>query len=169
MTLPYCSRCGARMALAIVDRRQREQCPACGHIAYRNPAPVALAVIEHRDRLLMIRRGLQPLRGYWAPPGGYVECGESLQEAAIREAHEETSLEIRIDGLIGAYSQSDVDVIIVAYHAHSLSGEPRAGNDASELNLFERGLLPDEFVPDTAPPVDKWFGKVIHQVTAAWR
>lgn len=169
MKAPFCPRCGTRAVPALIDGREREQCPACGHVAYRNPAPVALAVINHGGKLLLVRRALQPLAGYWAPPGGYVECGESLQEAAIREVREETALDIRIDGLIGAYSQSDVDVIIVGYRAHSIAGEPQAGDDATELNLFERGQLPFEPVPASATPIDKWFGEVIHEVTAAWR
>lgn len=169
MTAKCCIHCGSRLALVVIDGRERKQCPSCGAVAYRNPAPVALAVIEHDAKLLLIRRALNPLMGYWAPPGGYVECGESLTEAAIREVREEASIEIRIDRLIGAYSQSDVDVIIVGYQAHSLGGEPRAGDDATELALFEQGHLPLESVPRDGTPIDRWFGNVIRELTAAWR
>lgn len=136
---------------------------------YRNPTPVTLTVVEHEHQLLLIRRALAPLKGYWAPPGGYVECGESLTEAAIREVREETALEVVIDELIGVYSQSDVDVVIVGYRAHSVRGLPIAADDASELSLFKRGELPRSTAPQQGSPTEKWFHKVIHEVTATWR
>lgn len=169
MTTGHCSHCGSRTVLAHVDRRGREQCPACGVVFYRNPMPVTLTVVEHEEKLLLIRRARNPLQGYWAPPGGYVECGESLTEAAIREAREETALEVVIDGLIGLYSQSDVDVIIVSYRAHSVGGHPLAADDAIELSLFKQGELPFGPAPQQGTPTDKWFYEVIHEVTAAWR
>lgn len=165
----YCSHCGSSTVLAYVDGREREQCPDCSVVFYRNPTPVTLTVVEHEHQLLLIRRALSPLKGYWAPPGGYVECGESLVEAAIREVREETSLEVEIDSLIDVFSQADVDVIIIAYRAHTVAGQPIAADDASELSLFKRGELPLGATPKNGTPTDKWFYEVIHEVTATWR
>lgn len=165
----YCRHCGAPLEPVRVDGKQRDRCSSCPAIAYRNPKPVAVAVIEHDEKLVLIRRGLDPLGGYWAPPGGYVECGESVPEAVVREVGEETALAIAVDGLIGVYSQADVDAIVVAYRAHSIGGQPRAGDDAAELCLFARGQVPSQEFPATGAPIDKWFYEVIQQVTAEWR
>lgn len=157
------------MALTFIDGRSREQCPACRIVAYRNPAPVTLTIVEHERKLLLIRRALSPLQGYWAPPGGYVECGESVIDAAIREVREEAGLVVAIDSLIGVYSQADVDVIIIAYRAHTVKGQPVAADDATDVALFDRGELPVEPAPQQGSATDKWFYQVIDQVTADWR
>ncbi|MDK9704121.1 MAG: NUDIX domain-containing protein [Sulfuritalea sp.] len=157
------------MALAFIDGRDREQCPACGFIAFRNPAPVGLAVIEHEGQLVLIRRRAAPLADYWAPPAGYVECGESVPEAVRREAREECGLDIALDGLVGVYSQADVDVLIVAYRAHSTGGRLIAGDDASDVRLFAAGRPPAQTSPQGGTATDQWFFKVVEDITARWR
>lgn len=157
------------MVLAAIGGRQREQCPACGFIAWRNPAPVGMAVIEHAGQLVLILRRDPPLAGYWAPPAGYVECGESVPEAVIREAGEECGLAIALDGLVGVYSQADVDVLIVAYRAHSTGGRLLAGDDAAEVALFDRGRMPLQPSPPAGSAIDRWLHQVVLDVTAAWR
>jgi len=157
------------MAFASIGDRQREQCPACGFIAWRNPAPVAMAVIEHERQLVLIRRRDEPLAGYWAPPAGYVETGESVPEAVVREAREECGLEIELDELAGVYSQADVEVLIVAYRAHSSGGRLVAGDDASEVGLFSRGRLPAQLSPVAGSATDLWLHEVILDLTAPWQ
>jgi ADP-ribose pyrophosphatase YjhB (NUDIX family) len=110
------------MASALLGGKERSRCPACGFVLWRNPAPVGMALIEHEGKLVLIRRNEAPLADYWAPPAGYVECGESVPAAVCREAQEECGLEIELDGLLGVWSQADVDVLIVAYAAHSCGG-----------------------------------------------
>ena len=169
MTTRHCSQCGSRMVFASIGDRQREQCPACGFIAWRNPAPVAMAVIEHEQQLVLIRRRDPPLASYWAPPAGYVETGESVPEAVIREAREECGLEIVLDELAGVYSQADVDVLIVAYRAHSTGGRLVAGDDASEVGLFAPGRLPAQPSPAAGDATDRWLHEVILDLTAPWQ
>lgn len=169
MTARHCSQCGSRMVLASIGERQREQCPACGFIAWRNPAPVAMAVIEHERQLVLIRRSDAPLAGYWAPPAGYVESGESVPEAVIREAREECGLEIVLDDLAGVYSQADVEVLIVAYRAHSTGGRLIAGDDASEAALFAAGQLPTQPAPAAGTATDRWLHGVILDLTERWQ
>lgn len=169
MSTRHCSQCGTRMTLASIGDRQREQCPACGFIAWRNPAPVAMAVIEHERQLVLIRRRDAPLANYWAPPAGYVETGESVPEAVKREAREECGLEIALDSLAGVYSQADVDVLIVAYRAHSTGGRLVAGDDASEVALFVPGRLPVQPSPAAGSATDHWLHAVILDLTAPWQ
>lgn len=169
MTARHCSQCGSRMVLSMIDLRQREQCPACGFIAWRNPAPVAMAVIEHEQQLVLIRRRDPPLAGYWAPPAGYVETGESVPEAVIREAREECGLEIMLDSLADVYSRADIEVLIVAYRTRSIGGRLIAGDDASEVGLFARGQLPAQSAPVDGTATDCWLHEVILDVTAPWQ
>ncbi len=157
------------MGLTDSGGRQREQCPDCGFIAYRNPAPVAMTVIEHERQLVLIRRRDAPLAGYWAPPAGYVETGESVPEAAKREAREECGLEIVLDELAGVYSQANVEVLIVAYRAHSTGGRLAAGDDASDVGLFAPGRMPGQPVPVAGTATDRWLHQVILDLTEPWR
>lgn len=162
----HCSQCGKPMVLATLNGREREQCPACGFVDYRNPAPVGMAVIEHDGQLVLIRRSEDPLANYWAPPAGYVECGESVPQAVIREAREECGLDIELDELIGVYSQADVNVLIIAYRARSTGGVLRAGDDASEAALFAPGHLPAQPFPENGTATDRWLYDVVREITA---
>jgi ADP-ribose pyrophosphatase YjhB (NUDIX family) len=169
----HCQHCGAALtALVCADGKTRERCERCGLIAWRNPAPVGMALIEREGKLVLIRRQADPLAGYWAPPAGYVERGESVPQAVLREAKEETGLDIALDGLLDVYSRADVDVLIVAYRAHAVGGRLVAGDDASEAGLF----APDAWLrePQAPPPVggaavDEWFYGVIRDAVARWR
>lgn len=169
MSTAFCSRCATPMAATLLGGREREQCPACGFVAWRNPAPVGLAVIEHAGQLVLIRRREPPLAGYWAPPAGYVECGESVPQAVMRESLEECGLEIALDGLIAVYSQAEVEVLILAYRARSVGGRLCAGDDASEVRLFAADRLPMQAPPDGGTLTDQWFFGVIEDTITRWR
>ena len=166
----HCQHCGAVLvALTFEDGRTREQCERCGEIAWRNPAPVGMALIEHEGRLVLIRRLADPLAGYWAPPAGYVELGESVPQAVLREAREETGLFIALDGLFEVYSRADVSVMIVAYRAHSIGGVLAAGDDAIDTGLFAPDEWPQQPPPASGAAMDEWFYGVIHDATSRWR
>lgn len=149
--------------------KERSQCPACGFVLWRNPAPVGMALIEHQGKLVLIRRSQPPLAGYWAPPAGYVECGESVPEAVCREAREECGLEITLDELLGVYSQADVDVLIVAYRARSVGGRLAAGDDASDARPFAPDELPLQHAPECGTTTDHWFYDTMVDALARWR
>lgn len=166
----HCQHCGAVLAaLTFADGRTREQCERCGTVAWRNPVPVGMALIEHEGQLVLIRRLADPLAGYWAPPAGYVESGESVPQAVLREAKEETGLVVALDGLLEVYSRADVNVLIVAYRAHSIGGALAAGDDAIEAGLFAPGAWPQEPPPESGAAMDEWFYGVIRDALARWR
>ncbi len=170
MTARHCQHCGGVLAeRACADGRRREQCERCGEIAWRNPLPVAMALIESAGRLVLIRRKDAPLAGWWAPPAGYVELGESAPQAALREAKEECGLDIALDGLFDVYSRADVNVLIVAYRAHAVGGALEAGDDASEAALFAAGAWPQEAPPASGKAIDEWLYGVIRDIMARWR
>lgn len=92
------------------------------------------------DRIILIRRGRSPYRGSWAIPGGFVEYGETVEDAARREALEETGLDVEIKDLLGVYSDPRRDprghTVSVCFTARAVSGEPEAGSDAADIGIF---------------------------------
>ena len=104
---------------------------------------VGVMVVED-DRLLLVRRAMEPEKGKWSLPAGYLDYGESPMETAIREAREETGLEVRITGLLDAFHNppgAGASVFLL-YRAERTGGEPRAGDDADEVGFFGRDELP---------------------------
>lgn len=123
-------------------------CPHCGQAIerFRNPAPTVDAVIYEPDRgVVLVRRGTEPF-GY-ALPGGFVDYGESAEQAAVREALEETGLRIRLTGLLGVYSAPHRDprshTLSTVYTARAENpGEARGGDDAAEAAFYPLDKLP---------------------------
>ncbi|HDD67335.1 MAG TPA: NUDIX hydrolase [Candidatus Thorarchaeota archaeon] len=108
---------------------------------YRNPTPTVDIVILKENDLLLIRRGREPFRGKWALPGGFIEYGETAEEAAVREAAEETGLTVELEGILGVYSDPNRDprkhILTVVFVAHPMGGEAKGGDDASEARWFQ--------------------------------
>ena len=121
-------------------------CPCCGTAvnSYRNPIPTVDIIIETPDGIILIKR-LNPPYG-WALPGGFVDYGESLEKAAVREAREETGLAITNLKLLGCYSDPTRDdrmhTISTVYIAQA-SGTAKAGDDAAALGVFPVEQLPE--------------------------
>jgi 8-oxo-dGTP diphosphatase len=141
----FCPRCGGS---ADVDFPRRIVCPHCGYAAYYNPKPVAGAIpIDDSGRVILLRRGFDPGRGLWTFPGGFVDLGESVQEAARREASEELEIEIEIEdggrGLVGVYSRAEDRVVLIVYRARAL-GIPQTTAEAVEVRAFAVDELPWE-------------------------
>src|SRR5437763_15893767 len=86
------------------DERTRLVCTDCGYIAYENPKIVVGSVVRHGDRTLLCRRAIDPRKGFWTLPTGYLELGESTEAGALREGWEEARARIRVDGLLAIYS-----------------------------------------------------------------
>ena len=119
----------------------------------RYPRVAVDVVVVGRDgSIVLVRRGKEPFKGMWALPGGFVEYGETVEEAAKREVREETGLEIAIIGLVGVYSRPDRDprghVISIAFLAEEVGGELRAGTDAADVGRFRE--IPAELAFDHA-------------------
>ena len=108
------------------------------------------AVIVHDNRVLLIRRGQPPLLGEWSLPGGVLECGETLRQATIREAREETGLAVEVGEMLGVYERiilSDngrvrYHYVLIDYLCRPAGGELMAGTDAAEVEWFTRERLP---------------------------
>jgi 8-oxo-dGTP diphosphatase len=139
-------------------------CPACGQVVYSNPAPVAMVLARDADRLLLVKRGVEPLKGFWAPPSGYVETDESVEAAAVREVLEETGLEVAIDGLDGVFSAAGLGVVLVVYKATIVGGHLAPGSDAEEVRLAHPRELPTQRLPPQGTDLDQWFAGLLKQL-----
>jgi 8-oxo-dGTP diphosphatase len=135
------------MEMRHVYGRERPVCPVCGHILFRNPTPVAGCIVEHEGGIVLIRRGVEPGLGMWGLPAGYMEWGESAEEAAARETMEETGLTVRIGRLIGVYSFGHPlgigSGVLIFYVATTLDGLLAAGDDAMDAAVFPPDALPE--------------------------
>jgi ADP-ribose pyrophosphatase YjhB (NUDIX family) len=135
----FCPRCGQP---AEVEFPYRIACSHCGYTAYYNPKPVASVVpIDGQGRVILLRRGFEPGRGLWTFPGGFVELGESVEEAARREADEELGLTVELGALVGVYSRDDDRVVLIVYRALAI-GEPRTTPEAVEVRRFAPAEIP---------------------------
>jgi ADP-ribose pyrophosphatase YjhB (NUDIX family) len=134
-TMRFCPLCATALRRAPVPPDQREQavCPACEFVFYLNPKVVAGTIPELDGRILLTRRSINPGRGLWTFPGGFVDFGETVSDAAVRETLEETGLEVDLTGLLNVYSYPGSPVIIV-YTARVRGGTltPCAENDQLE-------------------------------------
>src|SRR5205814_4850511 len=99
------------------DERTRLVCTDCGYIAYENPKIVVGSVVRHADRTLLCRRAIDPRKGFWTLPAGYLELGETIEEDARREAREEARAEIELDGILGVVSISRIGQVQVIFRA----------------------------------------------------
>lgn len=138
--------CGQRLASAIPggDTKRRLVCMDCGFIHYVNPRPVAATIPMRADgRILLARRAIEPRRGTWVFPGGYMDAGETAEEAAIRETLEEAHLEVRDLSLLGVYTRTGPGVVVIVYRAIAV-GEAEAGDETSEIAWFRPGEIPWE-------------------------
>jgi ADP-ribose pyrophosphatase YjhB (NUDIX family) len=135
----FCPRCGATPQ---VDFPRSLRCESCGYAAFYNPKPVAGAIPREPDgRLWLLRRGFDPSAGLWTFPGGFVDLGESVEDAARREAREELEIDVELTGLVGVYSRADAPVVLVVFAA-APSGEPRPTPEAPEVRAFAPAELP---------------------------
>jgi ADP-ribose pyrophosphatase YjhB (NUDIX family) len=143
------------------DNRERLICVDCGHIAYDNPKVVVGSVVVAGDSVLMCRRAIEPRRGFWTLPAGYLEHGETLEEGAAREAWEEAQAEIAIDGILGVFSISRIGQVQVIFRARfAASGAARfaAGAESLEVALFPPSLIPRGEIafPSVTWALDAW-------------
>lgn len=146
----FCPRCGNPLQSKNLHGRVRPVCGACGYVVYLDPKMGAGVVVELNGKVVLVRRAVDPMRGHWSLPSGYVERDETPDATAVREMAEETGLQVEIDGLLNVYSFAHEVTggrgVLVLYAAHVTGGDLVAGDDAGEVRAFG----PDELPPDVA-------------------
>src|SRR4051794_1082984 len=139
----HCQRCGGMTEPREIEGRDRPVCVACGMVTYLDPKLAAAAVIARDGKILLGRRGPNAAKaGGWSFPAGFVERGERVEDAAIRETREEVGLDIRIDRLLGLYSRTGEAVALAVYIATAIDGDPEASDDLDAVGWFGIDELP---------------------------
>ena len=141
----FCSRCGTALQFGPIvgEERDRLACPGCGFIFYVNPRLVVTTLpITERGEVMLIRRGIAPGYNMWAQPGGFLEIDETVLEAAIRETLEETGLQVEPVRIVGLYSRVEAAVVVVAYEARIVGGEPITTPESLETRPFAPDEIP---------------------------
>lgn len=140
----FCPRCGGGLESRKLKANEPKRlvCQKCFFVFYLDPKVVVGTLFTIEDRVVLLRRGIEPAMGKWVFPGGYVDRGESLGDAAIREAKEESLLDVRLCALLGVYSYSRSPNIIVVYGAEVVGGELGAGDESLEAKDFSVSDIP---------------------------
>lgn len=138
----YCPECAGTLKSRDVEGVRSPVCPNCGRIVYYDPKVASAMILAKEDRVLLVQRDTEPGRGLWSLPGGYVDRGEVLEEAAAREVWEETGLRAKVVELVGVYSQRSSPVVLIVYAGEILEGEPKAGNEVMDLGYYSIDSLP---------------------------
>jgi ADP-ribose pyrophosphatase YjhB (NUDIX family) len=141
----FCPRCGAELASRLLKASEpaRLVCTACGFVFYIDPKIAVGTIIRAAsDAIVLVRRAIEPGYGKWVFPGGYVDRGEPLTAAAIREAREECGLEVRLDGLVNIYSYAGRTPVIVVYAATAIGGALATDDECLESAEFVPASIP---------------------------
>ena len=141
----FCPACGGSLESRVLKAGdpQRLVCRSCEFVFYMDPKVAVGTIIRARDdRLVLVRRAIEPGYGLWVFPGGYVDRGEEITEAALREAREECGLEVRLDGLINIYSYRGRAPIIIVSAATAVGGELCNDEECLEARLFREDEIP---------------------------
>jgi 8-oxo-dGTP diphosphatase len=141
----FCPRCGSTLERRLLKATEPERlvCTACGFVFYIDPKIAVGTIIARPDRrIVLVRRAIEPGYGKWVFPGGYVDRGEPLPVAAVREAREECGLDVRLEGLVNIYSYAGRTPVIVVYAATALGGELGVDDEGLEVAEFEPAAIP---------------------------
>lgn len=161
----FCPRCGGMLEGALLpgDNRMRQRCTTCGRIDYQNAKPCAGVLVVRGGQLLLVKRAIDPYRGWWDIPGGFLEVDELPAAGAVREVEEETGLQVEVDELFGFYmgrcgrGDGKTSCLNIYFLGHVAGGREQAGLETDELAWFAPKNLPNRVAFNHAQQVlDDW-------------
>jgi 8-oxo-dGTP diphosphatase len=167
----FCPRCGGPLESRQLKASEprRPVCARCGFVFYLDPKVAVGTIIKSADgRIVLVRRAIEPGYGRWVFPGGYVDRGEPLTAAAIREAREECGLDVRLDGLVNIYSYAKRTPVIVVYAATAIGGTLCIDDESLETAEFDVAAIPwdDLAFRSTHDALQDYLAGFLHPVRA---
>jgi ADP-ribose pyrophosphatase YjhB (NUDIX family) len=141
----FCPVCGGVLESRLLRQNEPERlvCTACGFVFYLDPkVAVGTIIADDQNRVVLVKRAIEPGYGKWVFPGGYVDRGEEVRAAAVREAREETGLEVRIDRLLNIYSYSGRVPVVIVYAATLVGGCLACDEEGLEARFFGADSIP---------------------------
>jgi ADP-ribose pyrophosphatase YjhB (NUDIX family) len=168
-TFRFCPGCRGALESRLLKRGEPERlvCVQCGQVHYLDPKVAVGTIIRTEDsRLVLVRRAIEPGYGLWVFPGGYVDRGEEVTAAAIREAREEAGLDVRLDGLVNIYSYAGRPLVIIVYAASAVSGSLCTDEEGLEAALFAPDQIPwsDLAFPSTNDALRDYLSGRVHPI-----
>lgn len=143
----FCPFCQTRLIYKHIESRKRLYCSHCHIPIYENPVPATAAIlINNEKKVLLVKRKVEPKKGRWSLPGGFIEIGETPEESCLRELFEETNLQAEIDQLINIHLSDNPiykSVLVIGYSVKKISGKIKAGDDSEEAVFFKLNKLPE--------------------------
>jgi ADP-ribose pyrophosphatase YjhB (NUDIX family) len=142
--LNFCSNCGSPITIKTPpgDHLPRFVCEQCGSIHYKNPLLVLGCVPQWEDKILICRRAIEPRLGYWTVPAGFMENGETMQQAAARECHEEALAKVEVGSLLAVVNVTHAHQVHVMFRARMISPEFAPGPESLEVKLVTEDEIP---------------------------
>ncbi len=142
--MKYCAHCGGplRQGIPEGDDRLRHICGDCGSIHYQNPKLIAGCIPVWGERVLLCKRAIEPRLGYWTLPAGFMEQGETLPEAACREAREEANVVVELEPLYTLFSLPHISQVYAFFRARMVEERFSAGEESLEVRLFREDEIP---------------------------
>lgn len=142
--MKYCSECGSQVSFVIPegDNRERHVCDSCGIIHYINPRIIAGTLPVHDSKILLCRRAIEPRKGFWTLPAGFMENGETSAEAAARETIEEAEAQVNLHGLYTVFNLPHISQVYLFYRADVVDGKYGVGVESLETQLFDEQDIP---------------------------
>lgn len=142
--MQFCSACGSpvRQRVPEGDNRERHVCDDCGVVHYVNPRIVTGCLVIHGERVLLCRRDIEPRRGFWTFPAGYLETGETIAEGAVRETWEEANARVVVEELYTVFNLPYISQIYMFYRAQLMNLDFSPGVESQDVRLFAREEIP---------------------------
>ncbi|MDD2903626.1 MAG: NUDIX hydrolase [Syntrophales bacterium] len=148
-TYRYCPQCGGELEERLLKPGEppRLVCQACGFVFYIDPKLAVIGLVPLNGGLVLVRRAIDPGYGLWVVPGGFVDVGETLEQAVVRETLEETRLQVEVVRLLNIYSYEQSRTVVAAYITRHLAGELTAGDETLEARVFGPAEIPWMEIP----------------------
>ena len=162
--LEFCSYCGEKNHYGFIDGNTRYHCIQCSTIHYENPKPTATLICHKNGKILLVKRAMEPGKGYWGLPGGFIERGESPTAAAVRELKEETQLDGKVITLLGTCSTFNTmfgDILLLGMEVEINDwSKLHPGDDAAEAEFFNLTKIPPLAFPCYEKIIDMYQQKI---------
>ena len=142
----FCPQCGGWLEKRLIKATEprRLVCTACGYIFYLDPKLSVIAIIPLNEGVVMVRRAIEPGYGLWVVPGGFVDVGEPVEEAVVRETREEAGLNVRVVRLLNVHSYRHTRTVVLSFITEYVSGDLTAGDEEMEARVFTGEEIPWE-------------------------